>query len=391
MNVRIGLDIFEKHWPKVLEGARTGLVIHPASVNRHLEDTFQLFMKSRKLKVTALFGPQHGIRGETQDNMVEWEGFSDEETGLPVYSLYGKTRKPEPFMLQDIDALVIDLQDVGSRYYTYIWTMERCIEACSEMKKSMVVLDRPNPLGGVQMEGPVLRREFASFVGSRALPVRHGMTIGEIAAYLKYSFYPSLDLHVIPMQGWSRGMWFDETGLTWIMPSPNMPTLNSAVVYPGICLLEGTNLSEGRGTTRPFEIVGAPFVEPRGFVRRLMEQNHPGVVFRPLYFQPTFQKYAGQVCGGAQLQITDRDSFRPFMAGAAVIRAARDLYAEHFQWKLPPYEYETKKMPIDILAGSDSFRNDIDQGESISYMEKRWEAECLDFHREVRRRFLIYD
>jgi uncharacterized protein YbbC (DUF1343 family) len=391
MNVRTGIDIFEKHWPKVLEGVRTGLVIHPASVSRHLEDTFQLFMKSGKLRVTALFGPQHGIRGETQDNMVEWEGFSDEETGIPVYSLYGETRKPEPFMLRDIDVLVIDLQDVGSRYYTYIWTMELCMEACSEMKKSLVVLDRPNPLGGLRLEGPVLRRDFASFVGNRALPVRHGMTMGEIASYLKYSFHHSLDLHVIPMRGWSRKMWFDETGLTWVMPSPNMPTLDSAVVYPGTCLLEGTNLSEGRGTTRPFEIVGAPFIDPREFVSRLMEQSIPGVVFRPLYFQPTFQKYAGRVCGGAQLHVTDRDRFRPFMAGAAVIRAARYLYPEYFQWKSPPYEYETVKMPIDILAGSDSFRNDIERGESPAHMEKRWEEECIDFQREVRRRFLIYD
>ncbi|MDP2277807.1 MAG: DUF1343 domain-containing protein, partial [Nitrospirota bacterium] len=247
--VLTGLDRLEKSWPKELKGLRVGLLVHPASVNRRLEHTVNVFFKSKKFILKALFGPQHGIRGETQDNMVEWEGFRDPQTGLPVYSLYGHTRKPEPEMLKDIDALVIDLQDIGSRYYTFIWTMELCMQACLENRKSVVVLDRPNPLGGLAIEGAVLDMSYASFVGQRPLPIRHGMTVGEIANYLKNEFYPSLDLHIIKMQGWEKNMWFDQTKLPWVMPSPNMPTLDTAIVYPGMCLLEGTNLSEGRGTT----------------------------------------------------------------------------------------------------------------------------------------------
>jgi uncharacterized protein YbbC (DUF1343 family) len=390
MNVLTGLDRFEELWPETLRGAGVGLLVHPASVNRELEPAVKLFQQSEEFRLTALFGPQHGIRAETQDNMIEWEGFIDKETGLPVYSLYGRKRKPDPSMLNDMDVMVIDLQDVGSRYYTYIWTMDNCFEACADMKKSVVVLDRPNPLGALITEGPVLDMNFSSFVGMRQFPVRHGMTIGEIAGYLKSRFYPSLDLHVIPMKGWKRDMWFDDTGLPWIMPSPNMPTLDSAIVYLGMCLLEGTNLSEGRGTTRPFEILGAPFIDPGGFTEKLTELNLPGVIFRPLYFQPTFQKFSGQLCGGVQLHVTGRDRFRPFLTGAAVIRTVHDLYPDHFKWKMPPYEYEAEKMPIDILAGTDRFRRDIEEGETLESMEKWWQEQCMAFNKEVREGYLIY-
>ncbi|OGW45135.1 MAG: hypothetical protein A2Y66_04890, partial [Nitrospirae bacterium RBG_13_41_22] len=268
-SVRIGLDLFEKNWPQKLKGTRVGLLVHPASVNRKLEHAVNLFIKSKQLDLQALFGPQHGIRGETQDNMVEWKGFRDAHTKLPIFSLYGHTRKPEPSMLKDIDVMVIDMQNVGSRYYTFIWTMELCMQACLEMNKSVVVLDRPNPIGGHITEGHVLDTTYASFVGLRPLPVRHGMTIGEIGNYLRNEFYSSLDFHVIPMQGWKRKIWFNDTGLPWVMPSPNMPTPDTAAVYPGTCLLEGTNLSEGRGTTRPFEIFGAPFIDPEILVSHL--------------------------------------------------------------------------------------------------------------------------
>lgn len=390
MSVLTGLDRFEKRWPVTLRGADVGLLVNPASVNRKLEHAVNLFQKSGEVRLAALFGPQHSIRSETQDNMVEWEGFTDKETGLPVYSLYGRTRKPVQSMLNDIDVMVIDLQDAGSRYYTYIWTMENCIESCAEMKKAVVILDRPNPLGGLLTEGPVLDMDFSSFVGMRQLPVRHGMTMGEIAGYLKSSFYPSLDLHVIPMKGWKRDMWFDETGLPWIMPSPNMPTLDTAIVYPGMCLLEGTNLSEGRGTTRPFEILGAPFIEAGDLSGRLSEFKLPGVVFRPMYFQPTFQKFSGQLCGGVQLHITARDRFRPFLTGAAVIKTAHDMYPEDFKWRMPPYEYEAEKMPIDILAGTDRFRRDIEEGDSLESMEKWWQEQSREFNRKVRARYLMY-
>jgi len=421
MSIRIGLDLFERKWPRQLKDARVGLLVHPASVNRRLEHAINLFMKyscpiakqktveiippypplakggrgdfqmkSKKFELKALFGPQHGIHGETQDNMVEWEGFRDKHTGLPVYSLYGKTRKPEPSMLKDVDVMVIDLQDVGSRYYTFIWTIELCMQACTEMNKSIVILDRPNPIGGHLTEGPVLYMKYASFVGQRPLSVRHGMTIGEISSYLRDEFYHSLDFYVIRMQGWKRMMWFDETDLPWVMPSPNMPSLDTATVYPGMCLLEGTNLSEGRGTTRPFEIFGAPFIEPEMLVKHIKYFKLHGVMFRPLYFQPTFQKYAGKLCGGAQMHITSREKFKPFKTGVTVLKTVHDLYPEHFAWKQPPYEYEKEKMPIDILAGTERLRKDIEKGESLEYMEKWWKEQCFQFNNMYRKRFLIY-
>lgn len=388
--IEVGLDLFEKNWPGKLKRSRVALLVHPASVNGKLGHAVQLLSKSRKIELKALFGPQHGIRGETQDNMVEWEGFRDKQSGLRVFSLYGHTRKPEPSMLKDIDVFVIDMQDVGSRYYTFIWTMELCMQACVEVNKSAVILDRPNPIGGSMMEGSVLDMAYASFVGQRPLPVRHAMTIGEIGNYLRNEFYPSLDFHIVPIQGWKRKMWFDETGLPWVMPSPNMPSPNTALVYPGMCLLEGTNLSEGRGTTRPFEIFGAPFIEPDMIVNRLNEYKLPGVVFRPMYFQPTFQKHAGKLCGGAQIHVFNRERFKPFKTGVAVLGTAYDLYPSEFVWNQPPYEYETEKLPIDVLAGTDRLRKNIENGESLDYMEEWWQEECEVFDRKYRKRYLLY-
>jgi len=388
-SIQTGLDVSEKDWPKKLKGSRVGLLIHPASVNRRLKHAVGLFLKSRKFELKALFGPQHGMRGETQDNMIEWEGFRDSKIGLPIYSLYGHTRKPEPEMLKDIDVITIDMQDVGSRYYTFIWTMELCMQACLENNKSVVILDRPNPINGISIEGPVLDMSYASFVGQRPLSIRHGMTIGEIANYLRDKFYPQLDLHVIKMQGWRRNMWFDQTGLPWVMPSPNMPTLDTAIVYPGMCLLEGTNLSEGRGTTRPFEIFGAPFIEPDALIKRLKDFKLNGVIFRPMYFQPTFQKYAGKLCGGAQIHVTGRDKFKPFKTGVAVLKAVHDFYPKSFRWKNPPYEYETEKMPIDILAGTDRLRKEIEKGESIKNMEGWWTEESRTIQK-IRKKYLMH-
>jgi uncharacterized protein YbbC (DUF1343 family) len=388
--VRTGIDLFEKKWPGRLKGARIGLLVHPASINRVFKHTVDHLSKYRKCRLSALFGPQHGIRGETQDNMIEWEGFRDKNTGMPIFSLYGQTRKPYPEMLEEIDVLAIDLQDIGARYYTFVWTMELCMQACMETKKSVVLFDRPNPIGGHITEGPILDQHYSSFVGQRPLPIRHGMTIGEMGTYLHHEYYPSLDFHVIPMDGWKRKMWFDETGLPWIMPSPNMPALDTAIVYPGMCLLEGTNISEGRGTTRPFEIFGAPFIDPDTLVNHLMKSKLPGVIFRPIYFQPTFQKHIGRLCGGAQIHISDRDKFRPFKTGVAVIKAIRDLYPRKFAWKQPPYEYEFTKMPIDVLAGTDRLRRDIESSVSLELMEAWWQEECREFESTVRKRYLIY-
>ncbi len=387
--VLTGLDLVEKLWPKDLKGARVGLVAHPASVDSRLEHAVNLFRWSKKFRLAAVFGPQHGFHGQTQDNMVEWEGFRDPASGLPVYSLYGNVRKPTHSMLEHCDVVAVDLQDVGSRYYTFIWTMDHCMQACREAGKTVIVLDRPNPLGGRMIEGPLLDPEYASFVGLKPLPIRHGMTIAEIGTYLHQTFYPDLDFRVLPMRGWKRTMWFDDTKLPWIIPSPNMPTPDTAMVYPGMCLFEGTNLSEGRGTTRPFEIFGAPFIHSETIVSVLREFRLPGVSFRPHSFQPTFQKHAGLACGGAQLHVTDREKFRPFKTGVAILKAVHNTYPRDFKWKEPPYEYEEVKLPIDILAGTDRLRKDIDAWKDLDEMEAWWKEETKAFEK-IRKKFLIY-
>jgi len=384
-----GLDVTEKLWPRDLKNARVGLVVHPASTNRRLEHAVTVCRRSKKFNITTLFGPQHGILGQTQDNMIEWEGFRDPATGLQVYSLYGKTRKPRPEMLSNIDVLVVDLQDVGSRYYTFIWTLELCMEACQEAGKTVIVLDRPNPINGTAVEGPLLVPEFASFVGLCPLPVRHGMTMGEIGAYLGDTFHPGLDYRVTPLQGWKRKMWYDQTTLPWVMPSPNMPTLETALVYPGMCLFEATNISEGRGTTRPFEIFGAPFIHAETIVAALKEFKLPGVVFRPLSFQPTFQKHAGLLCHGAQIHVTDREKFRSFKTGVAILKAIHNTYPRDFAWKQPPYEYEEIMLPIDILAGTNRLRKDIEAWKDLNEMEAWWKEDVRAFDK-IRKKFLLY-
>jgi len=387
--ILIGLELIEKQWPRNLKDARVGLVVHPASVNSKLQHALPLLRKSKNFRLSALFGPQHGILGQTQDNMIEWEGFRDPTTGLPVYSLYGDTRKPRPEMLTDVDVLVIDLQDVGSRYYTFIWTLELCMQACETAGKTVLVLDRPNPLNGLVAEGPVLNAGFESFVGLRPLPVRHGMTIGEIGLYLRDVFHHDLDYRVIPLKGWKRNMWFDGTGLPWVLPSPNMPTPNTALVYPGMCLFEATNISEGRGTTRPFEIFGAPFIHAETIVNVLREFKLPGVIFRPLSFLPTFQKHAGKLCNGAQIHVADREKFRPFKTGVAILKAIHNTYPRDFKWKQPPYEYEEINLPIDILAGSDRLRKDIEAWKDLDEMEKWWKAETKGFEK-IRGKYMLY-
>ncbi|MCX8027972.1 MAG: DUF1343 domain-containing protein [Thermodesulfovibrionales bacterium] len=367
------------------------MLVHPASINRFINHTFDVIKGIKGINITALFGPQHGIRGETQDNMIEWEGFIDSKTGIPIFSLYGKHREPTNQMLDLIDILIVDLQDVGSRYYTFIWTLALVMKRCEEMSKTVVVLDRPNPINGVDIEGNVLNLEFASFVGLKPLPVRHGMTIGEIALYLKDRYYKTLDLHVIAMKRWKRRLFFDQTSLPWVMPSPNMPTIDTAIVYPGQCLLEGTILSEGRGTTRPFEIFGAPFIDPDKLVKRLKDYNPRGVVFRPMYFIPTFQKHAGVLCGGAQIHVVDRMAFTPFKTTVCILKAVSDLYPKVKLWRDPPYEYEFVKPPIDIIAGTDKLRFDIEQGKPLDEMQCWWMCECMEFDKSVRKKYLLYD
>ena len=351
--VQLPLDHLAELWPRSLRGARLAALLHPASVSSELIHASQILeqLNGQIFQLAAFFGPQHGFLGQTQDNMIEWQSYRHPRLGIPVYSLYGEHREPTAEMLDGLDALLIDLQDVGARYYTFIWTMYLAMHACEKADVHVLVLDRPNPINGLTSEGPVLDSNYRSFVGLHPLPVRHGLTIGELAQRFRDEAFPNLGLTILPMEDWERAMWFDDTGLPWVMPSPNMPTLDTATVYPGMCLLEGTNVSEGRGTTRPFEIFGAPFIDGEQLARELNSLGLPGVYFRETYFQPTFQKFAGELCSGAQLHVLDREAFRPFAMGVEIIRTVRRLCANSFQWKQPPYEYEYERLPIEVLLG----------------------------------------
>ena len=388
--VRTGLDRLLEEGCASLRGQRLGLVVHPASRDARLRRGWCVIHGSANTDVRALFGPQHGFLGETQDNMIEWEGFTDRTTGLPVRSLYGEVRKPTPAMLADLDTLVVDLQDVGARYYTFIWTLYLCMEACAEQGKRLVVLDRPNPLGGEAVEGPVLDPDYASFVGLMPIPVRHGLTSGELALLFRQRRGWDLDLDVVWMQGWRRRLDFEATGLPWVLPSPNMPTVETAFVYPGGCLLEGTNVSEGRGTTRPFEIFGAPWVDPDTLVGLLRSWDLPGLRWRPLVFEPTFHKHAGRPCGGVQVHVTDRGEFRPVLTYTAAIAAMRELWPARFAWREPPYEYETEKLPIDILAGGPIWREMLEAGHRPPELAAVW-ADQTDAFVEAVAEFRHYD
>jgi len=386
---KIGLEVLLESRLDLLKGLRVGLIVNPASINSRFEHAADLFHNHSEINLTTLFGPQHGIRGETQDNMIEWQSFRDSRTGLPCYSLYGETRKPKAEMLADVDALVFDVPDVGTRVYTFIYTMALAMEAARECGKRMIVIDRPNPISGTQIEGNIHESGFRSFVGMFAIPMRHSMTAGELALMFNREFAIDCDLQVVEMEGWRRDMWFDETLLPWVMPSPNMPTLNTAIVYPGSVMFEGTKVSEGRGTTRPFEIIGAPYIRPYDLVEELNKNNLPGVVFRPMNFQPTFHKFAGQICGGIQLHVTDRRAFKPVITGTAIISAIRRLYPEDFEWQKPPYEYVYDKLPFDVINGSASIREQIELGATVEQIEAGW-REGLERFADLRARYLLY-
>jgi uncharacterized protein YbbC (DUF1343 family) len=306
---------------------------------------------SGKIELTALFGPQHGFEATTQDNMVEWTGYRHPRLDIPIHSLYGEHREPSDEMLEGGEVLFIDLMDVGARYYTFIWTMFLCLKAAERRGISVVVADRPHPLNGVDVEGRPQEKDHLSFVGLYPLPIRHGKTIGELARHFQSECYPKVDLEVLPMENWSRDKFYDETGLPWVMPSPNMPTLDTAIVYPGMCLFEGTNVSEGRGTTRPFELFGAPWIDSERITNELNALSLPGVHFRAASFEPGFQKYAGEVCRGAQFHVTDRRTFQPVATALTILKRLKEQYPARFAWKQSPYEYEFKKLPIEILCG----------------------------------------
>ncbi len=361
---------------------RLGLVVHPASVTPALEPSVDALLRSG-FDVAALFGPQHGARGEKQDNMIESDSYRDPVSGLPVHSLYGEVRKPTPDMLSGLDALVFDLQDVGVRVYTFVWTMTLAMEACAEAGVRFVVLDRPNPVGLEVREGPLLRPGFESFVGLHPVPLRHGLTAGELARWANVERGIGCELEVVPCDGLTRGMRWRDTGLPWVMPSPNLPTPDSCDVYPGMVLLEGTNLSEGRGTTRPFELFGSPYVDAGALAERLESRLGPGVALRPCHFEPTFQKHRGELCGGAQLHVVDPVTFRPVRSAVEILCAVRGIAPERFGWRPPPYEYEEELMPIDLLWGHDGLRLGIDRGDDADALMDGVASELERFGRDA--------
>jgi uncharacterized protein YbbC (DUF1343 family) len=387
--MKIGLETLFDKYLGLVKGERVGLIVHPASTNQCFEHAADLFHRSADIQLTALFGPQHGIRGETQDNMIEWEGFKDRRTGVPVFSLYGETRVPTEEMLRDVDILVFDVQDVGTRVYTFIYTMALAMQACSRYGRRMVVLDRPNPIGGEMVEGNILEPEFESFVGLYPIPMRHGMTVGELARMFNEAFAINCSLDVVPMDGWSRKMWWDDTKLLWIMPSPNMPTLDTATVYPGTVIFEGTMVSEGRGTTRPFELIGAPYIDAYELTDRLNGMKLEGVYFRPTYFQPTFHKHVGQLCGGVQIHVLNRNEFKSYLAGIAILHAIHGLYGNRLEWKQPPYEYVHDKLPIDVIFGTDKLRKEIESGQPLDEIERAWQKPLAEFIK-LRENYLLY-
>ena len=382
-----GLESFLQDPPAWAARARLGLLSHPAAVAADLASARELLAARLPGRLQILFSPQHGLRGEKQDNMIASADCVDPVLELPVVSLYGPRLAPPADALAAVDVILVDLQDVGTRVYTFAATLAQVMAAAAPLGKKVVVLDRPNPIGGAAVEGNLLRPEWASLVGPYPLPMRHGFTLGELARYYRVTQQIDCDLEVIPLQGWRRRDYFDATGLPWVLPSPNLPTLDGAIVYPGQVLLEGTNLSEGRGTTRPFELFGAPFLEPRRIKALLPEL--PGVILREAHFEPTFHKWAGELCQGFQLHVTDRESFKPYYTTLALLAAIRELYPEQFAWRQPPYEYENERLPIDLLTGDAAIRLGLEQGLTAAELEAAWQEDLARFM-EMRREFLLY-
>jgi len=383
-----GLDVLLGRLRTLLGGQSVGLLCHPASVTADLTPAAEALMRVKDVNLRRLFAPEHGITGAAQDLVLVGHE-KDPLTGLPVMSLYGRRLDPDPRVLEGLDALIVDLQDVGARYYTYNWTMALAMKAAARANLPVIVLDRPNPLGGEQLEGNWPEAGWSSFVGLYPLPIRHGMTMGELAGYLNDRHELGCDLTVVPMLGWRRGMTWEDTGLPWVAPSPNMPTPDTARVYPGGCLVEGTNLSEGRGTTRPFEWIGAPYLDGPRLARALERRGLPGVRFRPVGFEPAFHKWKSQRCGGVQIHVTDAARFKPFAAYLALIAEARRQAPRHFRWRRPPYEFERVRLPMDLLCGGPGIRRAIERGVSLARLETSWRPDLARFAR-ARRPYLLY-
>lgn len=384
MPVRLGNErLFDEALP-IVEGKRVGLLTNPSGVNSRLERTADRLHRTKSLELTALFGPEHGLRSNAEDGVAVASSI-DPATGVPVHSLYGEKRQPDEATLRDVDVLLCDIQDVGVRFYTFLSTLFETMKACAEFDIPVVVLDRPNPIGGELVEGNILDPAFCSFVGVYPLPVRHGMTLGELAFFLNEEGKLGAEVSVVEMRGWDRANYWADTGLIWVPPSPNMPTADTTLVYPGMCFFEGTNLSEGRGTTRPFEQVGAPFVDGNRLAEELNREPTPGALFRPVSFAPASGKFADQTCEGIHLHVIDREIFRPVTAGLTTLATAARLWPESFAWRLPGHGIHN----FDKLAGTDRIRFAIDSGANLETLMSQWDQERETF-KVSRQRHLLY-
>jgi uncharacterized protein YbbC (DUF1343 family) len=387
--VATGLDVFRDEYWKTLKGSRLGLLSNQASVDSRLKPAKEVISGLLPGQLKALFGPQHGYWGIDQENMIETDHSHDRDLDIPLFSLYSETRGPSPEMLDLIDTLIIDLQDVGTRVYTFPSTLLNCLKAASKLGKRVIVLDRPNPLGGETVEGNLLKPELHSFVGSFSLPMRHGLTVGEMAKIFDRHLNIGADLEIVPMKGWNRHMIWQDTGLNWLMPSPNMPLPVTAQVYPGQVIWEGTNLSEGRGTCRPFEIFGAPFLDTGLITQSLPPDARAGCLLQEVLFRPTFHKWEGEICRGFMIHILDHRQYHPYFSTLVLLKTILGLHKEQFAWKKPPYEYEYDKMPIDLILGDSSLKIKIEKGADLLEIQESWVEELKDFL-EWRKSYFLY-
>jgi uncharacterized protein YbbC (DUF1343 family) len=387
--VKTGLDNLASSPPDWMRRKRLGLLCNPASVNREFRHAGVLVDKKFPEQLAALFSPQHGFFAEKQDNMIESESIRDPVLGIPIFSLYGKTRIPTADMTDHIDILIIDLQDVGTRVYTFVYTISYCLEAAKQAGIKTVILDRPNPINGVAVEGNVLSMDFASFVGRYPIPMRHGLTVGELSLMMNEYFGIGCDLNVIPMKNWRRQMFFDETGLPWIPPSPNLPTSASTIVYPGQVIWEGTNISEGRGTTQPFEVFGAPFLDIEKMLSFMGGPVLPGAILRPLAFEPTSNKWQNEFCKGFQIHVTDRDQYKPYITSLNLLQGILKHFPGSFTYKSPPYEYEYEKLPIDLILGDKKLRKQLENFDNLDEIENSWQH-GIDEFRKKSKPFILY-
>ena len=387
--IQVGLEVLLNSREYSFPGQKIAYLSNQASTTRELVHGRVILQEKYGDQLACLFSPQHGFFSEKQDNMIEFDHTVDAVTGLPMYSLYGDLRKPTPEMFESFDILLIDLVDVGTRVYTFMYTMAYCMMTAVEVGKKVIILDRPNPIGGKLIEGNILQDDCSSFVGLFPIPMRHGLTMGELALLMNREFGIGADLSVVPAYGWQREHLFRDTGFPWVAPSPNMPTPECALVYPGQVIWEGTNVSEGRGTTLPFEFVGAPFWQHQEILDYLKKTDLPGCYLRPVVFEPTSGKWAQQSCNGFQVHVTNPQRFKPYRTSLALLQAAIILYPDNFQYKEPPYEYEYERLPMDLIIGDKKIRTRLEAGESVEALENEWLPGLYDFDK-VRANYFLY-